>query len=263
MKLFDGATFNVGSGFAADNKTDYLYLGVKVDTFSGAARSVVSGAVVVSGGTPVTSTKTVSPLGAREATVLKAVSENFEATSTGFATISDGTTLNDDSWNYVEYTVMGASNPNADWAIEDLTAPNLTIKWVIDPADKITYEIDDPRDSATPATYTAQLNKNAYQAGERVYVYVKPVSSTAKLKTVKFKYISVKATDGVTMDKETTVTATVVSKTDPVTSVAAPVATNGAYTAYFDLPNNMAKPNAPAGATITTYAKPSFDITVG
>lgn len=272
MKLYegDGATFPIASGFAGlttPNTTDHLYLGVKVDTISGGTSAVSGGKHIISGGAAVTDTKTISPLGAKKATVLKAVSENFEAKTdgSGFTTISGAAQkLTDDSWNYVEYTVMGASNPAEDlWQIDGLRAPNLTIKWVIDRADIITYAIEDPKDSATTATYTAQLNKNTYQAGEMVYVYVKPVSSTAKLKSVKFKYISVKATDGVTMDREISIPTTIVGETDATTGVTTPTAINGVYTASFKLPDNMAKPNAPAGATISIYAKPTFEITVG
>jgi len=243
MKLFNGATFSTASGFAADNTTDYLYLGVNVTTKSGAS--------------DVTETKTISALGAKEATTLKSVPGNFKTTVSGGSittTVSGGNATALTDWNSVEYTVTGASNPKADWQIEGIAAPNLTIKWVVTSANEITYALDDP--TATD-TYTAMLDKNDYKSGETVTVFVKPTSATAKLKSVTFKYISVSAKDGVSMDKESTVKATLVG-TDNAGTIT-PTVVNGVYSATFELPSNMAKSSSPAG-TITTYADPTFDI---
>lgn len=263
MKLYEGAPFDLGSGFPANNTTDHLYLGVKVDTISGGTSANSGGTRIISGGAAVTDTKTISPLGAKKATVLKAVSDNFEATAdgNGFAVISGG--LSDDSWNYVEYTVMGASNPADDlWQIEGLTAPNLTIKWMIDSAKKITSTIPAPVDPADTATWKGQLDKDAYAAGETVTVFIQPVDSTKKVKSVTFNYVSTDTKDPKVTGKEVVLKADMVGPTVDGTTV--PTVTNGVYAATFTMPSNMAKAGSSTGTGTgaVAYKAPTYTVTL-
>jgi hypothetical protein len=282
MKLFESDTFSIGSGFSATNKTDYLYLGVKVDTTSGGVSAISgagsSGVRIISGATAVTDTKTVSPLGAKKATVLKAISENFVTVSGGTVIVeksganagSDDPRLDDDcSWNSVEYTVMGASNPNADWQIDGLEAPNLTIKWMIDPANKITATLPAPVDKSvsgnTPVTWTGQLDKDAYADGETVTIFIKPTDSTKKVKSVTFTYVSVDAKDPTVTGKSVTVKTNMVGTT--VGDVTTPTVVNGVYSATFTMPapSNMAKQGMTTGTGTgaVAYSAPYFTATLG
>lgn len=245
MKLSTDSGFSTASGA-------HLYLGVKVSTKSG--------------NSTVTETEPIDGMGARKATVLKAVPGNFKTTVSGgvVKTTQSGTPAND-TWTSVEYQVLGASNPNADWQIEGIAAPNLEIKWMVDPANKITYAMTDPTDTVnTTAAWTAKLDKGAYQKDETLYVFVKPTVATQKLKTAKMKYISIKAADG-TMDKEITLTGDVIQMND-ANGTPVPKAVNGVYTAKFTFPNpsEMAKSTTPSGVTFTSanFHAPSFEFGV-
>jgi len=229
MKLSTTSGFDTVSGGVDDSKS-HLYLAVNVTTTN-------------SGGTPVTETENVTALGAKKDTVLKAVPGNFTTTISGSTVIStvSGTPA-DTSWKSVEYTVTGTANAAADWQIDDIEAPDLTIKWVVDPSTKVTTALDDP---AAAADYTAALDKAAYATNELVTVFVKPTDASKKLKTVTFNYSAINSKDPTVADAGKTVKAEV---------NATPV--NGAYKATFAMPA-MAKSDA------TGYQAPSFTITVG
>jgi hypothetical protein len=240
-------TLSTVSGFAADS-TDHLYLGVQVYTVSGGTPTASGGALAI------------TALGAKAANDLKTVSGNFKTVVSGGSvktTVSGAggsvtdlqaaEALDEDSWNAVQYTVIGASNPKADWQIPGIDAPTLTITWKIDPSNVTTYAIGDP-----PANnnYKSQLDKNAYTKGETATLWVKPTNSESKLTSAKLTYIAISTTDG-TMKEE---------KTVPFSVVATPI--NGAYKATLTVPTDMARPTSPKG-DINAYKAPTWEIEVG
>lgn len=248
-------TLSTTSGFTGTNEDKaHLYLAVKVSTMSGAV-STVSGSgadavSVVTGGTANNSTQVIKALGAKQVTVLKTVSENFKNDGTSTpdvrtTTASGGKVDDDYSWNSVEYTVVGTSNPNANWKIKDINAPALTIKWMVDANSEVTYPINTP--SAT--SYTAMLDKDAYKAGDTVTLYIKPNNATAKPSGIKLKYVALKATDG-TMDSE---------KSIPFTLNTTKV--NGVYSATGTIPTDMASMDSPKG-NVSTYKAPTWELSV-
>jgi len=251
-------TLSTSSGFSGDNANKHLYLAVKVATMSGGT-SVLSGSApsavsVISGGSEVKSTENVTALGAKNATKLKVVSENFETTvSSGGTTAAAKTTtasggaIQDESWNSVEYTVVGAANPNADWQIPGIKAPNLTIKWVVDPANEVTYSYGT---LPTANNYTVQFDKDEYKAGEKATIFVQPKNEEEKLSGVTLNYVAVNTTTGKTTE-EKSARGTVVSTT-PI---------NGVYSATIDWPTDMARELSPVGDA--PYKAPTWEIEVG
>jgi len=235
-------TLSTTSGFSAAK--EHLYLAVKVATVSGGT-ATPKGTAAITG------------LCATDATVLKTVPGNFKTTVSGgttttlvsgAASASENMTkaglLPEDSWSAAQYTVTGASNPAADWQIANIKAPNLTIKWVIDPSNETTYALPNP----TGSTYTAKLDKAAYKANETVTLYVKPTDPETKPSSATLTYINVNAAGKTTEQK--TKSATFGS-----------TAINGVYSTTFALPNDMARPESPTGDT--AYSTPTWEVEVG
>lgn len=226
--------------------------------------------------------KKITPLGLRITDSVAAEGKNFtygRDNSGDYVTTQISTGLK--PWQEVAYMVKGEANTAADWDIPGLAAPKLTMKWMIDPASTITYPLGDNaifsggsfkgqvregvisggkfEDTATASrTYDAITDKEAYQAGELVTVYVQPRLDGKKLKSVTFTYISEK--DG-KFEKSNALKATLVTESDGITLVSA----NGVYSATFPYPSNVAKSTAKDGTTITsnTYLEPYFTIVVG
>jgi hypothetical protein len=234
-------TLSTTSGFSAAK--EHLYLAVKVATVSG-------GTATAKG------TEAITGLCATDATVLKAVPGNFKTTvSGGTTTLVSGAAsasenaakaadLPEDSWSAAQYTVIGASNPAADWQIANIKAPNLTIKWVIDPSNEPTYALTAPTNSA----YSAKLDKAAYKANEIVTLYVKPTNPETKPTSATLTYVNVNAAGKTTEEK---------TKSASFGSTAI----NGVYSATFAFPNDMSKSTSPTGDT--AYHAPTWEVEVG
>lgn len=244
--------FSTSSGFTGDDAKSHLYLGVKVETLSGGTATAVP---VTSGGL-----QPVTELGAMQATTLKTVAGNFTTKSGGAIKLVSGAAnesenaekaadITDDKWTGVQYTVIGYSNPNADWQIKNLSAPELKIKWVVDTSNDVTYDPNLISTYASTTTYTAKLDKATYKAGETATIYVQPKDAEAKLTNVTLNYIGLNAQEKMTTEanKKFSVQATKV---------------NGVYSATLQWPTDMARPESEKG-DITTYAKPTWEIEVG
>jgi hypothetical protein len=240
-------TFSTTSGFTAAK--EHLYLGVQVATLSG-------GTATNSGGV-----QAVDALGAMNAVTLKAVRSNFKSIMSGGAnnTVVSGSTnaagnadaaadIPEANWTGVQYTVTGYANPAADWQIPSLAAPNLTIKWVVDKCNELTYDIGT---APSGSNYTAKFDKAQYKAGETATLYVLPKNEEAKLSGVTLNYIALK--DGkMSEEKSFSVPRDGISTT----------AINGVYSATFAWPSDMARKGSPAG-DVTTYKAPTWEVEVG
>ena len=146
--------------------------------------------------------------------------------------------------------MIGASNKEADWEIENLAAPNLTIKWVVDAHSpkSVTYDIGT---APSGSNYTAKFDKAKYKAAETATLYVLPKNEEEKLSGVTLNYIALK--DGkMSEEKSFSVPRDGISTT----------AINGVYSATFAWPSDMAKDGSPAG-DVTNYQKPRWEIEVG
>lgn len=101
------------TGFTADNKEAQLYLGLKVAD---------KAAVAVK--------KTGATDGAQVVVGLKGRTDNFEITYKDNAYgYTAKTGVPDTAWNWFEFGLTGACNPNGDYSATGLAASNVTVTW--------------------------------------------------------------------------------------------------------------------------------------